>query len=75
MNIITDEFDLLREVKDCVKAVGGYVIECGYVTDKHILFEFEQTNHFPLIPERGLFHRLIQANQDRVHCVPPLHNQ
>lgn len=37
MNIITDEFDLLREVKDCVKAVGGCVIECGYVTDKHIL--------------------------------------
>jgi len=32
-----NEFDLLNEAKECVKAVGGSVVECGYVTDKHIL--------------------------------------
>ena len=38
-------------------------------------FEFEQTNHFPLIPERVLFHKQIQAILGQEHCALPLHNQ
>lgn len=44
MNIITDELDLLNEVKECVKAVGGSVIGCGYVTDKYILVTVNNPN-------------------------------
>lgn len=44
INLITDELDLLNEVKECVKAVGGSVIECGYVTDKHILVTVNNPN-------------------------------
>ena len=47
-NLITDELDLLNEVKECVKAVGGSVIECCYVLDKHIIVAVDNPNEVEL---------------------------